>query len=88
MEKTENGQGKVKEFSEGLLLDILSDLNFSDISKEIICEKCTWNDVYKTSTILFRTRWLTHFPRIYVSVNRVSIASDNGLSLIRRQAII
>ena len=33
---------------------------------------------------------LTHLPlvRIYASVNRVSNASDNGLSPIRRQAII
>ena len=33
---------------------------------------------------------LTHFPqcRIYASVNRVSICSDNGLSPIRHQAII
>ena len=34
---------------------------------------------------------LTHLPLvlyIYVSVNQVIIGSDNGLSLIRRQAII
>ena len=34
---------------------------------------------------------LTHLPlvlHIYVSVNQVSIDSDNGLSPIRRQAII
>ena len=37
------------------------------------------------------TNWLPHLPLvpyIYASVNRVSIASDNGLSPVRRQAII
>ena len=38
------------------------------------------------------TQWetavLTHLPRIYASVNWVSIGSNNGLSPDRRQAII
>ena len=42
----------------------------------------TWNSQ--------KTPFLTHLPKycIYVSVNQVSIGSDNGLSPIPRQAII
>ena len=45
-----------------------------------------------SSGVSFHKHDLTHLPpplsHIYVSVNWVSIGSDNGLSPIRRQAII
>ena len=48
------------------------------------------NGVSKMSAILFRPQ-LSTLPlvlHIYASVNQVSLGSDNGLSPIRRQAII
>ena len=48
--------------------------------------RCPWLNV--GLTVLFCYQLISPSRRIYGSVNQVSISSDNGLSPIRRQAII
>ena len=47
------------------------------------------DNIFDFDTDAISITHLTHLPQclIYLSVKRVSIGSDNGLSLIRRQAI-
>ena len=58
------------------------------------CLYDTMNDKFSNITIrlsfteIRKLKLIYPYYRIYASVNRVNIGSDNGLSPIRRQAII
>ena len=74
---------------------------FISLQFQHIINVCKMFILYWTNSLMVIAKWpmviakwlplkpLTHLPLVpHASVNRVSIGSDNGLSLIRRQAII
>ena len=68
-------------------LDPIGQFEWRYLMKERYAEIITVHKSEKTTNVTF-LQSTPHQVMIYASVNRISIVSDNGLSPIRRQAII